>query len=80
MCVPSVFIRDDGKGFVVRRAGVDFHVWEDQRFLRAWCANATETPEHSGEGHTIMEAVDNALSKLRAAEINEASIQEGEKE
>jgi hypothetical protein len=40
----------------------------------------TDTGYFMGWGDTIMEAVDNALLKVKAKEINEASIQEGEKE
>jgi hypothetical protein len=76
MCVPTVFIRDDGKGFVVRRGGIDLNVREDAD-KQDWVAYANG---YWGCAQTIMEAVDNALAKIAQAEINEASIQEGEKE
>jgi hypothetical protein len=62
---------------VVRKGGIDLninHVDGAHPFFSAY------SPGHYGSGQTIIEAVDNALSKLRAAESVEASIQGGEKE
>ena len=62
MCTPEIFIRDDGKGFVVRKGGVDWYVQERRK---GWEAIGFLS---YAMGETIMEAVDNALAKVRAAE------------
>jgi len=71
MCVPDIFIRDDGKGFVVRKGGIDFNVKEQLRG-DAWMAISQEPGLNDqyaySLGDTIMEAVDSALAKVRAAE------------
>ncbi len=66
MSVPEVFIRDDGKGFVVRKDGVDFMAW-DSEDGGTWYADRANEPLEAlmtGRGDTIMGAVDNALAKL----------------
>lgn len=64
MCVPTVAIRDDGKGFMVQRAGVWFDLDYCGRF-KGWRA---ETPGaeriECAYGETILEAVDSALAKV----------------
>ena len=64
MSVPNIYIRDDGKGFIVRKGGIDWLIQEDRTFT-IW---QSASSEGYGEGETIMEAVDAALAKLRAAE------------
>jgi hypothetical protein len=76
MCVPEISIREDGKGFVVRKGGIDF----DVDFASFWWAWSPKPGVEEGCGDTIMEAVDSALAKVRAAEITEAAIQEGKRE
>jgi hypothetical protein len=63
-----VFIREDGKGFLVRKGGVDFDVWEWQKIDDSffWIAQPVDyDAKYRGEGLTIHEAVDNALAKLK---------------
>jgi hypothetical protein len=69
MCVPSVFIRDDGKGFVVRRAGIDFDV-RPGPYKGFVTTNGKAIYEGGviGKGETIMEAVDSALAKVKDRE------------
>lgn len=69
MCTPSIYIRDDGKGFVVRRGGVDFEMDYDCH-RDCWIAHPPDI-EMSAHANTILEAVDNALAKLRAVSPQE---------
>jgi hypothetical protein len=61
MCVPEISIRPDGKGFVVRRGGIDWNI----DHLGKWWAVSEDGSLSCGD--TIMEAVDNAIAKVRAA-------------
>jgi len=80
MCVPECFIREDGKGFIVRKGGIDWDVWSEDGDRKWYAARSKVYGELWGHGMSIMEAVDNVLAKVRAAEITEASIQEGKRE
>ena len=83
MCVPECFIRKDGKGFIVRKGGIDFEVCADPDEFELWVAETPGIYKGSviyGTGETIMEAVDNALENVRATESTEASVQEGRRE
>jgi hypothetical protein len=67
MCVPTVFIREDGRGFVVRSGGIDFQVSYSEAF--EWTAiNNADFGDVYGFGETIPEAVNNALAKMKAGE------------
>jgi hypothetical protein len=71
MCVPEITIRPDGKGFIVRRGGIDFtinYVDGAHPFFSAYAPLSGSTPGAYAIGDTIMEAVDSALAKVRAAE------------
>jgi hypothetical protein len=82
MCVPSVFIRDDGKGFVVRKGGIDWEincgedgVWQAYGPVFNINSGFTAPDEwggsggtYGGYGDTIMEAVDSALAKVKDRE------------
>lgn len=65
-CSQAVFIREDGRGFVVRKDGINIAVWGC--FLNhplAWAACIIgNLGEEIGEGDTIPEAVDAALAKI----------------
>jgi len=79
MCVPEISIRPDGKGFIVRKGGIDWTIERGEGFFTAW----NEGPRANcslGFGHTIMDAVSNALENVRATESTEASVQEGKRE
>lgn len=65
MCVPSVFIRDDGKGFVVRKGGID---WAVSLYGKTFYAQKYDDFGWPGRGDTIMEAVDSALAKVKDRE------------
>jgi len=65
MCIPSVFISEDGKGFVVRKGGIDWTIKEYRPGPgREWWSAFSYLAEVFGEGSTILEAVDNALAKI----------------
>jgi len=66
MSVPDVFIRDDGRGFIVRKGGVDFDVWMVGN--EEWAASVYLITGILGYGYTIMDAVNNALAKMKAKE------------
>jgi hypothetical protein len=79
VCVPECFIRPDGRGFIVRKGGIDWTIERGEGFFTAW----NEGPRANcslGFGHTIMDAVSNALENVRATESTEASVQEGRRE
>jgi len=81
MAIPNVFIREDGRGFIVRKGGIDWNVLESlDTKSYAWEAYNGENWDQGGCGGTIMEAVDNALENVRATESTEASVQEGRRE
>jgi hypothetical protein len=73
MSVPEVFIRDDGKGFIVRKGGIDFDVnyidssWEAGSLVVIGDL-ATMTIPVFGYGDTVMQAVDNAILKMTGKE------------
>ena len=64
MSVPEVFIRDDGKGFIVRKGGVDLTIYLGANRVEAFNPQSYVY----GMGETIMEAVDNAILKMKAKE------------
>jgi len=75
MCVPECFIRQDGKGFIVRKGGIDWDVWavsfDDSHDFIATNGKVIDGGDvieggEIGRGDTIMQAVDNALAKIRA--------------
>jgi hypothetical protein len=65
MAVPSVFIRDDGRGFIVRKGGIDFDVLMSHEGLMRYFKAFGPGYKIFGEGDTIMEAVDKALAKVK---------------
>jgi hypothetical protein len=66
MCVPEISIRPDGKGLVVRSGGIDWDVWKADGFFTAWSGGPQATCS-VGFGGTIMEAVEHAMTTVRAA-------------
>jgi hypothetical protein len=62
MSVPDCWIRKDGKGFVVRREGIDFSLWGFK--VDWWCAIDADGRELAF-GTNVNEAVDNALAKIK---------------
>ncbi len=65
MCVPEVFIREDGRGFIVRKGGIDWEIIKDSSFMAFRPFPGVRGRDVWGRGDTIMEAVDNALAKIK---------------
>jgi len=61
MSVPEIFIREDGKGFVVRKGGVGWVIYLGTNLVEA----VDPQTNVYGLSDTIMGAVDNALAKMR---------------
>jgi hypothetical protein len=64
MSVPDVYISDDGRSFVVRKGGIDWEIKQDDTVFAF--SRPVGQPLIWGRGATITEAVDDAVSKLRA--------------
>ena len=60
MSVPEIFIRDDGKGFIIRKGGIDWAIYTNSSTIEAF---NPQIYVH-GLGPTIMEAVENALANV----------------
>jgi hypothetical protein len=64
MCVPEITIRPDGKGFVVRKGGIDWKIMTNPRGVFFAAADVNGDYIFSSPSMKIMEAVDSALAKV----------------
>jgi hypothetical protein len=64
MCVPDIYISEDGRSFVVRKGGYDWVMLYNSDW-GAWSATNDSIRPYTGKGNSIMDAVDSAMCKLK---------------